>query len=188
MGIEKVSLNAIAKRAGLAKSNVYRYFDTREAIFLELVYADYGDMARALSEGLVPLAGSNDLEGVADLITDVYVARPRLCQLTAVLASVLEQTPSEETILEFKTRLLELGRNLLFAVYAAAPRIALEDWVGLITTTHGLVAGLWPMAHPSEATARVLARPEFAVYHTSFEVSLRKALRAILKGTAGEVT
>ena len=37
MPVSEVSLNELSRRAGLAKSNVLRYFESREAILLELL-------------------------------------------------------------------------------------------------------------------------------------------------------
>ena len=36
-GVADISLRELSRRVGLAKSNVLRYFDSREAIFLELL-------------------------------------------------------------------------------------------------------------------------------------------------------
>ena len=40
-GVAHVSLNEIAREVGLAKSNVLRYFETREAILLTLLGTEY---------------------------------------------------------------------------------------------------------------------------------------------------
>src|SRR6202034_4430038 len=37
MPVAQVSLNELSRRAGLAKSNVLRYFESREAVLLELL-------------------------------------------------------------------------------------------------------------------------------------------------------
>jgi len=38
--LRALTLNALAREAGMAKSNVYRYFETREALLLELLWAE----------------------------------------------------------------------------------------------------------------------------------------------------
>src|SRR3569833_320077 len=48
MPVADVTLNELSRRVGLAKSNVLRYFESREAVLLEL-------LARALREWLVAL-------------------------------------------------------------------------------------------------------------------------------------
>src|ERR1700759_3115651 len=39
MSVAQVSLNELSRRVGLAKSNVLRYFESREAVLLELLDA-----------------------------------------------------------------------------------------------------------------------------------------------------
>ena len=43
MPVAEVSLNELSRRAGLAKSNVLRYFESREAVLLELLDAAWQD-------------------------------------------------------------------------------------------------------------------------------------------------
>ena len=60
-----VSLNAVARRAGLAKSNLYRYFESREAILLALLGQDQAAWVASLEEGLARLTGRVDARAVA---------------------------------------------------------------------------------------------------------------------------
>ena len=47
MPVADISLNELSRRVGLAKSNVLRYFDSREAVLLELLARSLARMARA---------------------------------------------------------------------------------------------------------------------------------------------
>ena len=38
--LDELTLNELARRVGLAKSNVYRYFESRESILLEIFQED----------------------------------------------------------------------------------------------------------------------------------------------------
>ena len=43
MPVAELSLNELSRRVGLAKSNVLRYFESREAVLLELLDAAWRD-------------------------------------------------------------------------------------------------------------------------------------------------
>src|SRR5580700_3743055 len=43
MPVAQVTLNELSRRAGLAKSNVLRYFESREAVLLELLDSAWQD-------------------------------------------------------------------------------------------------------------------------------------------------
>ena len=47
MPVAEVSLNELSRRVGLAKSNVLRYFESREAVLLELPTTSWGLARRA---------------------------------------------------------------------------------------------------------------------------------------------
>ena len=52
MPVADVTLNELARRVGLAKSNVLRYFDSREAVLLELLHAALQEWLDALRSDL----------------------------------------------------------------------------------------------------------------------------------------
>src|SRR3954465_11105581 len=54
MPVAALSLNELSRRVGLAKSNVLRYFESREAVLLELLDAAWREWLDALAVELPP--------------------------------------------------------------------------------------------------------------------------------------
>src|SRR5262245_63828853 len=52
MPVADISLNELSRRVGLAKSNVLRYFDSREAVLLELLAGSVGEWREHLAAEL----------------------------------------------------------------------------------------------------------------------------------------
>src|SRR5881227_1438028 len=52
MPVADVTLNELSRRSGLAKSNVLRYFESREAVLLELLDAAWQDWLGRLAAAL----------------------------------------------------------------------------------------------------------------------------------------
>ena len=52
MPVAEVTLNELSRRAGLAKSNVLRYFESREAVLLELLDSAWQDWLVQLDRDL----------------------------------------------------------------------------------------------------------------------------------------
>ena len=65
-GVDNVSLNAIAREAGLSKPNLYRYYESREAILLALLIEEHRSWVHALSNRLSEAGVEGDVEFVAD--------------------------------------------------------------------------------------------------------------------------
>jgi AcrR family transcriptional regulator len=58
MPVAQVSLNELSRRVGLAKSNVLRYFESREAVLLELLDSAWQEWLAGLAEALGAAAGA----------------------------------------------------------------------------------------------------------------------------------
>lgn len=176
-------LNAIAARAGFTKSNVYRYFESREEVLLSLFLAEMQQLVPALTEGIAATP-DGDLDAVAHIVARQFASRPRLGQLTSILSSTLETNVSEDTIVTVKRTMGGMAAEMAAALRTRLPGASAEDALWAITMIGGLVAGLWPGAHPAPVAERVLSRPEFARHRPNIERDLPRAVRAILASIA----
>ncbi|HMA97385.1 MAG TPA: TetR family transcriptional regulator [Polyangiaceae bacterium] len=187
-GLEGVGLNAIGREVGLSKSNLYRYFESREDILLHLFVDEHEQWAAAVEKGLAPLAGTADIQAIAQTIVRETLARPRLGQLGSVLSSVLERNVSEAVVVWFKSTLSGDGLRVCNALIVAAPRLTAERARRLLDAYYALVAGLWPMCHPSESVRAALNRPELAHMRHDFERDGTDAFALMLRGSLGDLT
>lgn len=181
-GFEKVSLNGIARQANVAKSNIYRYFESREDIFLQLLKEDWAQWLEDLERSLGSLAGSDDVDAVTGMIADKIAAAPRMCQLMSVLASVLEQNISEELLYKFKLESVHMGMRLVGALHTALPGIKQENLLPAVQSVIALIAGLWPLGNPKEHVSKVMEKPELSAFRIEFDVAIRQSLRLIARG------
>ena len=176
-------LNAIAARAGFTKSNVYRYFESREQVLLELFLDEFAALVAALETALAATP-QGDVAALAETIAAGFLNRPRCCQLIAILSSTLEQNVSEATITRVKTHMNEQSGRVVAALAARLPGASVEDCGWAIAMAGSLLAGMWPGAHPSPAAAAVLARPGFAHLRINLARDLRRAVTALLASIA----
>ena len=177
-GPQGAGLNAIAAKAGFTKSNVYRYFESREEVLMSLFLSELESFVTDFEAGAASVA-SGDVAGVAQVSTDTFLAHPRFCALVGILTSVLEQNVSTAKIIELKRVVTEQNTRLAGAVQARLPKATLEDcrWaVGMVAI---LVGGMWQNMSHSQATSEVLAMPEFAYLKPVPERDLKRAIAAL---------
>src|SRR5580698_3875786 len=86
MPVAEVSLNELSRRVGLAKSNVLRYFESREAVLLELLDHAIGAWVAEVTAELIsaaaaggPLAERGDR--LAGVLSESLSRHRRLCDL-----------------------------------------------------------------------------------------------------------
>src|SRR5215470_6119462 len=107
MPVAQVTLNELSRRAGLAKSNVLRYFESREAVLLELLDSAWrewlaqldGELAGAVDTGAPPSERGDQL---AAALAASLASQPVLCDLLSAQAAVLERNVSPSVAAQYK--------------------------------------------------------------------------------------
>jgi AcrR family transcriptional regulator len=186
MPVAELSLNELSRRVGLAKSNVLRYFETREAVLLELYDATWRSWLDRLDEALPPGRAKGDprarYERVAGVLATTLVADPLMCELVSVSASVLERNVSPEVARRYKLASLANTDRLAAQLVAALPELsAVGGWRAAAATLLS-VGGLWPLANPTEAMLCVYEDPAMAPLRLDFAASLTEVVSVILAG------
>jgi len=107
MPVAEVSLNELSRRVGLAKSNVLRYFESREAVLLELldVFLEswLAELADELAAGIEAHAAPEVRAGrLAEILSRSLADRVVLCDLFGAQGGVLEHNVSVEVVKRHK--------------------------------------------------------------------------------------
>src|ERR1700759_2856950 len=107
MPVGELSLNELSRRVGLAKSNVLRYFESREDVLLQLLGRAAGLwLADVLDElpGAVRPEASPQQRGdqLAAVLSATLGRHSVLCDLVSAQPAVLEHNVSVEVIVRFK--------------------------------------------------------------------------------------
>lgn len=182
-GYEGVVLNALAADVGLAKSNLYRYFESKEAICLQLLQDAHDVFLRDAVAALDALPAPSTPEAVGRALAAQLSAHPRLCALASIVASVLERNVEPERIAQHKGWYLQGGVHLLTALGRALPTLDPLRGFEFLRLAYALLTGLWPSAHPPAAVAQVMdTHPELALLRVDFAADLEVGLVALLRG------
>ncbi|KUL70979.1 MULTISPECIES: TetR/AcrR family transcriptional regulator [unclassified Streptomyces] len=187
MPVAELSLNELSRRVGLAKSNVLRYFESREAVLLELLDDFLGcwitELERELAEGVDAHAPAEVRAAqLADVLSRSLADRTVLCDLFGAQGGVLERNVSVEVVkrhkraslarLEAATELLcrhvpELGEGAqLFCLMGLASAGALSSYV----------------PPPPSVLAAYAEEPALGVLHIELREALRTAFTSMLLG------
>jgi AcrR family transcriptional regulator len=185
MPVAAVSLNEVSRRVGLAKSNVLRYFESREAILLELLDAETRAWVGELDAVLLA-SDSSPQERVghlASVIASTLEQRPVLCDLIAAQASVLERNVSTEVVLRHKLASHAIAEDVTTIASRVLPELDAADALHVSMSTILIAAAAWPYSTPSPALrAAYDAQPAIAAMHMSFNEIVTRSLTVTLLG------
>ncbi|GGL98998.1 TetR/AcrR family transcriptional regulator [Nakamurella endophytica] len=187
MSVNDLTLNELSRRVGLAKSNVLRYFVSREAVLLELLHRAYRDWVADLAQTLPSAVGSGPLEVRVDrtaaVLTSSVAGRPVLCDLWSAQTGVLERNISADVAARFKRSALDdtsaFGREIVRVV----PELGEQDGLRFAAAAAMIFGAAWTHGRPSPAMqAAYDADPALAVLSIGFTDTARQLLEVLLSG------
>jgi len=189
MPVAEVTLNELSRRAGLAKSNVLRYFESREAVLLELLDAAWQDwlvqLDRDLQAAVDAAAPAAERSGqLAAALAASLASRPMLCDLISAQAAVLERNVSPQVAAQYKRASIAAITSLGILVLGCVPELGEQDAIRLAGVTVMMTGALWPHTQPSAALlAAYEADPALAALRLDFTTTTREVIRVMIAGT-----
>ncbi len=189
MPVAQVTLNELSRRAGLAKSNVLRYFESREAVLLELLDSAWQDWLAQLDKDLevavdpaAPLPKRCDQ--LAAALASSLASRPMLCDLISTQAAVLERNVSPQVAAQYKRASMAGIAALGHLARRCIPELGENEAFRLAGPMVMMTGALWPHTQPSAALlAAYQADPALAAMRLDFTATLREVLRVMIAGT-----
>jgi AcrR family transcriptional regulator len=188
MPVGQVSLNELSRRVGLAKSNVLNYFESREAVLLELLDAAtlewLGQLDGALADGVDPGAKPFDRgDQVAATLAKTLSVRPILCDLVSAQAAVLEHNVSPEVAAKYKRSAIANVGTLRSLIRARLPELGEDDAVRFASAAVMVTGAVWSHARPSAAMLVVYEQdPAMAAMRLDFTTTLRETFEVLVSG------
>ncbi|MGW4770314.1 TetR family transcriptional regulator [Nocardia sp. NPDC004278] len=187
MPVAEVSLNELSRRVGLAKSNVLRYFESREAVLLELLdhflESWLAELADELAAGIEAQAAPEARAGqLAEILSRSLAGRVVLCDLFGAQGGVLEHNVSVEVVKRHKrsslARLADMTELVRRHVPELGDRTQLFCLMSLVSA--GALSAYIPP--PPSLLAAYEDEPALGVLHLDMREALRDSFTSTLLG------
>jgi AcrR family transcriptional regulator len=188
MPVAHVSLNELSRRVGLAKSNVLRYFESREAVLLELLDAASQEWLEQLHDALTAAVNPNASpaergDQLAGTLAISLTSRPVLCDLISTQAAVLEHNVSPQLAAQYKRAAIASVGVLARLILQHVPELGERDAQRLALATILVTSAVWTHARPAAAMlAAYEADPSLASMRFDFTTTLRETLEVLITG------
>lgn len=186
MPVNQISLNELSRRTGLAKSAMSLYFESREAVLLDLLKVALRDwvaeIVAELSRDTCNGSAHERADHLAALLSRSLRQHTVLCDLMTAQPSVLEHNVSVETLLRFRRSVHASIFQFTEAIRSCIPELG-EDAQSVSLSTVVTSAALWMYAQPSpSAIAASQAEPELADINMDFNTDLETTLARLIIG------
>ncbi len=186
MPVADLTLNELSRRVCLAKSNVLRYFESREEILLELLDRGLRECVSEVSaevSGIDPrLPAAERGARLAAVLARALGDRPVLCDLIAAQPGVLERNVSPEVIVRYKRSGYDNLVILVDRVRELLPELGEGAWM-VCTMSAILAAALSAHSRPSPSVlAAYQSDPTLAALRLDRPTTLENALATLVSG------
>lgn len=173
----------------MVKSNVQRYFESREAVLLELLLQQSEGCAAAIIARLrrrIDPAAPFEARArvVASVLAETAAMHPQMCQLLGAQSVILERTIAIHTAIAHKTAVAKTVAELAGAITAALPELKPEAVVRVTETVIMLIGTVWAVTHPPQAVAEAYRQnPELRLLPQGFVAALTGQTETLLRGS-----
>jgi AcrR family transcriptional regulator len=181
-GVRAITLGDLADAVGLAKSNVVRYFGTREEIFVELC----SEEGFRLRDALLPRFADVTEETLPRVLAGTLMEHELFCELVSQLTTHLEHNVSYPAAERLKIASTMVVDELARALAARPVGLDVDQAALLLTATSQIGAGLWSASRPSEVVLQVYAAHPEIVPTGSVHAALERLVAALATGLRAE--
>ncbi len=183
--VARLTIGDIGRAVGLATSNVLRYFESREAILLDLLDEQQSGWAAAVDARIAPSEAPlpSRAAELAAVIAGTLDERPVLRELLAARDAVLERDVSVHVLLRHRYAAADVEESLVPVLRRLLPELDPHRAHRLVVSALLLVPAVQPLAHPSRSLLAVYeADPQLAREQRGFAESLARLAEPLALG------
>jgi len=181
-GYEQVSFNGIAAEAKFTKSNMYRYFSSKEEIFLTIFADLFKGWQKDYIKSLKMFSVNENKHAFAKTWVSSLLKYPKFLDLIPILFISLEKNSSYEQLIKFKT----LSKHLLYEIACEIsriyPNLQGEKAFKLLNLCYAVTSSFWSANSQNEALKKIYSQEEFKDMKPDFDRDLIEAIEIIVKG------
>jgi AcrR family transcriptional regulator len=181
---ENITLVAIAKAARFTRSNLYKYFNSKEEIFFEFLKQD----VIRWRKDLVQTLGRKKKYTVAEFAAvwlKVQGRHGRMQDLISILYDFLEKNASIERMIDFKRLAKSEYAVVTRLLCGLFPALSQDNAVKFLNMQLAASIGLYRMTNLSPAQKEVLTSPEFKHLKVDYNDYYQESIAYLLKGLIG---
>lgn len=177
---EDITFAMIAKEADFTRSNLYRYFQTKEDIFLELMKHDIVAWRVDVLENFTD--GNLTPGQAAEIMVALILKHKRMVKLFTILFTLLEPNSSLEALTEFKRKINQEIGTVAQYLSTVLPFPSVEAAVEFLTTLSSLVIGSYPMMDLTPKQMEAMETIDMETSPEFYRGRLVRATELLLRG------
>ena len=178
---KEITFVLIAEEAKFTRSNLYKYFSSKEEVFLEFVKHDIKQYIKVLEKNF-RFKKKYTIDEFVKIWVNSLIMNKRLLDLFGILYTSLEKNCSFESLTNFKYSLKDDIEDLVKLLCRIFPELTPEKAGEFIYLQNSAAVGLYQMTNNSETQQKVLENPDFKEFNVDFKILFTEAVEHITRG------
>ena len=178
---EEISLNAIAREAGITKPGIYGYFSGREEIFLTIYDQERERFVRSMIRRVQRANSDDPVEVVASAWTNAALKHRVWLDLSPQLPLSMEKNSSVDSLVPFKISGYDAFSRLVAVLAERFHQLDAGQWSMVGRCGYALMAGLWPIANPGPNVRLAYEHPDVMEPPWEFESLFYSGIKSLIR-------
>ena len=176
----ELRMSDVARRAGMAKASVFRYFGKKEELVLAVYLSELGAVFATLERELAGARSVSDAE-IARRVAATLVDHPLFVRLSTAVHAALARRITVASARQFKEELLGQLAGAARLLEAKLPALTPGAGLRLLLRCHAAMIGLWQLADPPPSVQAALEGGGLDVFRIDFAREIEEVFLALLK-------
>ncbi|MEM7009153.1 MAG: TetR/AcrR family transcriptional regulator [Thermodesulfobacteriota bacterium] len=181
---EEITFVSIAKEANFTRSNLYKYFSSKEEIFLEFLMQDFVKWRKDLVRSF-DVKKKYKVKEFAQIWTKVLIKNKRLLELVSIMFIHLERNVCIESFMDFKFGTKDEVGTVVELLCSIFPKLSPENSVKFIYLQMGSAVGLSQMTDYNEMQLEAFKHPELCYLKAEFKPLYENSVEYMMNGLLG---
>lgn len=181
---ERITIEKIAKKAGVAKGTVFIYFKTKEEIFLSIAEKEIGNWKIYLTE-LISTSCADRKKLTTDNLCDILISsleRNNFIKLISILDDTLEQNIDFDKALQFKRYVKAEMEEISALIENTSDTIKKGNGIIIINSLYTCAIGAFKVSNPSETVKKITKKSGMEIFDRNFYDLMRHISECYIKG------
>jgi AcrR family transcriptional regulator len=176
-----ITLSMVAKELSFTRANLYKYFRTKEEIFLEIILTDL----RAWSEDVTmsfEKTHSLNLGEFAHIWSVTLARHPRLLELLGLINTIIEQNVTVEKLIPYKKQFFSFYGSVIEVATSVLKDLSPEECKSAVHRFALYAIGLYPTTKLNPVQEEAIASSGIPYATPDFITDLESMISVYLQG------
>ncbi|EHJ52708.1 TetR family transcriptional regulator [Streptococcus macacae] len=151
-----VTFTNISKETSFTRQAIYKYYQTREEVMLDLLQHYYLKFVRQIEDQLAKQQNMTK-ESFARILTDASLQYPQMLSLFSILYTIIEEKVAFERLVNFKALIFSSFKLFHSGLKKINPALSEEEMTLFDYYLISLLSSLYPITHPTAKQAEAMA-------------------------------